>query len=206
MVTAAIAVGGLIVVKFAVAFVQLLGNAIDYDPAFYSNGFLSSPIGLFVGSLVLYPFPFYLAAFVALALVFPILRQSPLSTILGRAALAGAAATVVLALVGIVTGTANAMSSGDGVVILLWVVFIPLAAGVQLTAVLVAGSVVAWLWLGRQSPSGDQDRAVDAPAGDPVAETPAETTPTVPEDDPVAPVVPPLEPPISIYAPPGERD
>lgn len=230
VVTAAVAVGCLIVVRFAVAFVQLLGNAVAYDPSFYSDGFLQSPIGLFLGSLVLYPFPFYLAAFALLALVVPILREASLSTVLGRALLAGAGATVVLMLVGIVTGVSRAASSGDAVDVALWVVFIPIAAGVQLTAVLLGGAAVAWLWLSRVQAvtgGGAQDAAAalldDAPVAETVASEPAAVSPPVaaerpspagpaatptPASTPASNPAPPptAAPPISIYAPPDERD
>ncbi|GAA4266815.1 hypothetical protein [Frondihabitans peucedani] len=218
VVTAAVAVGCLIVVRFAVAFVQLLGNAVAYDPSFYSNGFLRSPIGLFLGSLVLYPFPFYLAAFALLALVLPILREASLPTVVRRALLAGTGATVVLMLVGIVTGVSRSVSSGDAVDIALWVVFIPIAAGVQLTAVLVGGAVVAWLWLLRvpvEPGEGAQD-ATAAPREDAPAPTraPAPSATPVPAPDPApapaptagASPAPRPEPPISIYAPPDDRD
>lgn len=220
--TAAIAVGCLLVTKFAVAFVLLLGNAVNYDPSFYSNGFLESPIGLFLGSLVLYPFPFYLAAFAALALVFPILAESSLSTVLRRALLAGAGATVILALVGIVTGVTKAVAADDPVQLLLWVVFIPVAAGVQLSAVLVGGAAIAWLWVSRQEVSGDPDaetsesaettsgagvgstsEAVDpepAGVGRPGSQDGTRSDPPAPDDP-----EPRAAPPISIYAPPEDR-
>ncbi|ARC56474.1 hypothetical protein AS850_05225 [Frondihabitans sp. 762G35] len=154
---AAVAVGVLLVVKFAVSLVQLLGNAIAYDPSLYANGFLASPVGLFLGSLVLYPFFFYLVAFAVLAFATPILRRTPLAVVLGRALVAGAAGTIALALAGIVTGVAMAASTRNAVAIPLYVVFIPLSTGVQLTAILVAGAAVARVWLRRVGPLGPQE-------------------------------------------------
>ncbi|AMM20449.1 hypothetical protein AX769_10190 [Frondihabitans sp. PAMC 28766] len=167
MLTAAIAVGAVILVKFAVALVQLIGNAVDFDPAAYASGFVESPIGLFLGAVVLYPFFFYVGAFVALAFGFPVLRSTRLPVVLGRAVAAGAVGTIVLALVGLITGVGSATAAGNWVSLLLDVVFVPLSAGLLLTAVLAAGAVLAWLWIGRQDPAL---RAQDAMAA---AGTPA---------------------------------
>jgi hypothetical protein len=211
LLAAAIAVGALLVVKFVVAFVQLLGNAIDYSPTAYSSGFLASPIGLFLGSLVLYPFFFYLAAFLALTLVFPVVKESPLSTILGRGVAAGAVGTIVLAVVGIVTGVVQSASTGDWVLLVLYVVFIPLATGVQLTAILVGGTVLAWLWTGRQPSNevGNQDpgaRPASASRDESASgQAAAPVGPSTPPAAPRPPVAPTEAPPLSLFAPPTDR-
>lgn len=183
--TAAIAVGALIVVKFAVALVQLLGNAVAFDPASYSSGFDRSPIGLFLGAVVTFPFPFYLGAFAALVLGFPILRRSPLSVILGRAVAAGTVGTILLAVAGLAFGVGPAVRSGGWVDLLLDVLFVPLSSGITLTAVLVASSVAGWLWLGREEPLlRAQDATSAAGATAPVAavaDAPTEPSGRVPE-------------------------
>ncbi|GAA4669800.1 hypothetical protein GCM10025780_11380 [Frondihabitans cladoniiphilus] len=164
LLTAAFAIGAVILVLFARAFVRLIGNAVAYDPTSYAGGFLDSPVGLFLGELVLYPFPFYAAAFVALTVFYPIIRQSPLSLVLRRSLAAGTVGTVVLALVGIATGIVQARTTGNSVYVILYALFIPLAAGVLMTAVLVGAAATAWLWSGRQGPLADEDaRPVASP-------------------------------------------
>ncbi len=175
--TAAIAVGAVIVVKFAIALVQLVGNAIDFDPAAYASGFLHSPIGLFLGSLVLYPFPFYLAAFVVLAALFPVDRSSTLTTVLARTLLTGAMGTIVLALVGFGTGIGPATRAHSGTILALDVVFIPLSTGLLLTALLLVGATVSWLWVGSQEPADTRPTEPLAPADLPPA-APESPTPS----------------------------
>jgi hypothetical protein len=214
--SAAVAVGVLLVVKFAVSLLQLLGNAIAYDPSLYANGFLASPVGLFLGSFVLYPFFFYLVAFAVLAFATPILRRTPLAVVLGRALAAGAAGTIALALAGIVTGVVIAGSTKNAVAIPLYVVFIPLSTGVQLTAILVAGAAVARVWLRRVGPLGPQEARRDEPSvalspeppaappspvsasSDGSPGTPAASAAPRPESPPRAPAPPPFVAPTPV--------
>lgn len=183
---AAIALGALIVVRFLVAFVQLLGNAVDFQPSYYSSGFVASPIGLFLSAVVLTPLPFYLGAFLAAVFAFPFVRSVPLGTVLLRAVVGGAAGTVFLA----VAGLASALpESTDATTVVLDAFFIPLSTGIELTAVLAGGAALAWLFGTRTGEGGPQDPpAVVEPAAL-ASDEPAEA-PAAPVADPAVPAGP----------------
>jgi hypothetical protein len=168
---ALIAVVSIVLVEFVSGLVGLLGASFVVHPfATYGSG--SSLVGGFVSGVFATPFPFYAGAFLALAFLTPVDRRSPLPTVLLRAVLAGAAGTIALALVGVVTGTFGAVRSG-GAQILIDVVTRPLQSGVPFTLMLIATCTAAWLWLGR--PRGGR-RAVGAP-GTPGTVRPADAVP-----------------------------
>ncbi|KQQ26534.1 hypothetical protein ASF54_10965 [Frondihabitans sp. Leaf304] len=150
MLAAAVAVGVLIVVRFVVALIQLLGNAVAYDPSAYATGFLAAPVGLFLRAVVLDPLPFYVIALLALAVVFRVTATVSLLLALARAVAAGAAGAAALVVVGLIA----AVPSGDVAAIVVGTVFAPLALGVQLTAVLAGGVTLSWLWAMRLEAAG----------------------------------------------------
>lgn len=147
---AAVAVGVLIVVRFVVALIQLLGNAVAYDPSAYGSGFLAAPVGLFLRAVVLDPLPFYVVALLALAVVFRVTATVSLLLALARAVAAGAAGAAALVIVGLIAS----VPSGDVATIVVGTVFAPLALGVQLTAVLAGGVTLSWLWTTRLEAAG----------------------------------------------------
>lgn len=162
VVAAAVAVGVLIVVRFLVAFVDLIGNAVQYQPSYYASGFEESPIGLFLGAVVLDPLPFYIAVFLAATFVYPFARPARLPLVLVRAVAAGGCGTVVLAVVGLATS----LPEGTASTVVLDSVFVPLSSGLELTAVLGGGAVLAWLWGGRLDEQARDQQALDERALD----------------------------------------
>lgn len=157
---ALIAVVSVVLVEFASGLVGLLGAALVVSP-FASYGAGNSLIGGFVHGVFLAPLPFHVGAFLALAFLLPVARRSPLPVILLRAVLAGAAGTLVLALVGVVTGAFGAVHGAGAARLVTSVVTVPLQAGLPLTLMLVATTTAAWLWLGR--PRGGARRSLGAP-------------------------------------------
>ncbi len=144
---ALIAVVALVLVEFVSGLFNLLGTSLLVNPlAHYGAG--ADLLGSFTTAVFAGPFPYYAGAFLALAFLTPIDRRSPLPNLLRRAVLAGAAGTVALALVGVVTGTVATVRSG-GARLVVDVVTGPLQNGVPLTVMLLATATAAWLWLGR---------------------------------------------------------
>jgi hypothetical protein len=135
-----------VLVQFLSGVVGLLGASAVVGPFRTYSG--TSLVSSFVHGVFAAPAPFYVGAFLALAFLVPIARRSPLPVVLLRTVLAGAAGTVALALVGIVTGSAGAVGGGAGR-LLVDVVTTPLQLGLPLTLMLVATATAAWLWLGR---------------------------------------------------------
>ncbi|MFJ4221594.1 hypothetical protein [Curtobacterium luteum] len=157
---ALIAVVSVVLVEFASGLVGLLGTALVVSP-FATYGAGDSLIGGFVHGVFLAPLPFHVGAFLALAFLLPVARRSPLPVILLRAVLAGAAGTLALALVGVVTGAFAAVHGAGGARLVTSIVTGPLQAGLPLTLMLVATTTAAWLWLGR--PRGGARRSLGAP-------------------------------------------
>jgi len=143
---AAIAVVAVVLVQFLSGVVGLLGASAVVGPFRSYSG--TSLVSSFVHGVFAAPSPFYVGAFLALTFLVPIARRSPLPVVLLRTVLAGAAGTIALALVGIVTGSASAVGGGAGR-LLVDVVTTPLQLGLPLTLMLVATATAAWLWLGR---------------------------------------------------------
>lgn len=220
---AAVAVGVLIVVRFVVALIQLLGNAVAYDPSAYGTGFLAAPVGLFLRAVVLDPLPFYVVALLALAVVFRVTATVSLLLALARAVAAGAAGAAALVVVGLVAS----VPSGDVATIVVGTVFAPLALGVQLTAVLAGGVTLSWLWATRLEAAGaatavaattidvesDEDPSVEPPEASSVggeeASVSAHAVPD-PEIDPAEAPAPAPAPPsdaesLARFAPPAPR-
>jgi hypothetical protein len=194
---ASVAVGALIVVRLVVALVQLVGNTVDYNPAVYAGGFLSSPIGLFLRGVVLDPLPFYVGAFVAATILFPLAHVSALRLVLLRAVAAGAAGTALLIVVGLVTS----VPTGDVAGIVIGTLFAPVALGVSLTAMLVGASSAAWLWSVRidatAAAAGRSDEVVADDEGTDEEPT-AEPTPANPLPERPVPEKPVPEEPVTV--------
>jgi len=144
LLAAATALGVLLVARFALGLAALVGSALGYSVTPWPSDFTATPVGQFLGSFVLYPFPFYLVAFVVLLVVRPVDPALSLPRVLRHGLVAGAAGTVALALVGIVPGVAASLSGGTWVNLALYLTTIPFAAGVVDTALLLVGVVVAW--------------------------------------------------------------
>ena len=137
----------LLVVQFASGLAALVGTAITVTATPFPSGFVATPVGQFLGTFVLYPWPFYLVAAVVLLVVRPVSAAQPLSVVLVRGTLAGALGTVALALVGIVPGVLLSLEGGTWANLALYLTSIPLSRGIGLTAVLLVGCVLARLWL-----------------------------------------------------------
>ena len=188
LVAAATAVGVVLLARFVLGLLTMIGAAIGYSVTAFPSGFAATPVGQFLGSFVLYPFPFYLVAFVVLLLVRPLETAAPLATVLRRALVAGAAGTAALAVVGIVPGVLLSQSGGTWANLVLYLTTIPLTAGVADTALLLVGAVLAWLWARREGddPRGgrpdDDARTDEGDPSEPVAEQLAsDSAPVVPE-------------------------
>lgn len=191
---ALIAVVSVVLVEFVSGMIGLLGTSLVVHP-FSTYGAGNSLVSGFITGVFLAPFPFYAGAFLALALLTPIARRSPLPTVLLRAVLAGAAGTIALALVGVFTGSVGAIRSG-GARLVIDVFTTPLANGVPFTVMLLATSTAAWLWLGR--PRGGR-RAPGAP-GTPGTVRPADAVPPATVQPPVQPQQGvPQQPPVPPY-------
>ncbi|NIJ06158.1 hypothetical protein [Frigoribacterium faeni] len=144
LLAAATALGVVLVARFALGLVAMAGAALGYSVTPWPSDFTATPVGQFLGSFVLYPFPFYVVAFVVLLLVRPVDPDLPLAPVLRRGVVAGASGTVALAVVGIVPGVAASLSGGTWVNLALYLTTIPLSAGIVDTALLLVGVVVAW--------------------------------------------------------------
>jgi hypothetical protein len=166
---AATALGVLLVVRFALGLLALVGSAIGYSVTAFPSGFVATPVGQFLGGFVFYPFPFYVAAFATLVVARPIRARDDLGAVLRSTLVAGAVGTAALAVVGIVPGVTLSIDGGTWANLALYLTTIPLSAGVVDTAVLALGGVLAWWWLraGDSTPASGRDRsATDEPAGD----------------------------------------
>ena len=155
LLAAATALGVVLVARFALGLAALVGSALGYSVTPWPSDFTATPVGQFLGSFVLYPFPFYLVAFVVLLVVRPVDPSLSLPRVLRHGLVAGAAGTVALALVGIVPGVAASLSGGTWVNLALYLTTIPFAAGVGDTALLLVGVVVAWNASREATPPGD---------------------------------------------------
>jgi hypothetical protein len=148
---AAITVVSVVVVEFLAGAVGLLGTSTIIGPFRTHGG--TSLVEAFVQSVFVARFPFYLAAFLVLAFLVPVVPRAPLPVVLLRAVLAGAAGTLAVALVGVVTGLSAVLqqrSLGQGLGrLLVDVVTTPLQIGLPLTLMLLGTATTAWLLLGR---------------------------------------------------------
>lgn len=223
LLTAATALVVVLVARFALGLVALVGSAVGFSVTAFPSGFVATPVGQFLGSFVLYPFPFYVASLVVLVAVRPLTPRSDLRTVVRHAVVAGAAGTVALAVVGIVPGIVLSLSGGTWVNLALYLTTIPLSAGIVDTALLVAGAVLARLWLG----GGDGDEVWAVEPAPRAAETEADDDATGPDVDtappargvprpsraptgtaggPSAPVVPPENPVVPAHPVPARDD
>jgi hypothetical protein len=168
LLAAATALGVVLVARFALGLVALVGSALGYSVTPWPSDFTATPVGQFLGSFVLYPFPFYLVAFVVLLLVRPVDPDLSLPRVLRRGLVAGGAGTVALAVVGVVPGVAASLSGGTWVNLALYLTTIPVAAGIVDTALLLVGVVVAWHASRTGPPADDTAGAVAVP---PVTDT-----------------------------------
>jgi hypothetical protein len=176
LVAAATAVGVVLLARFALGLLAMVGAAIGFSVTAFPSGFAATPVGQFLGGFVFYPFPFYVVAFLVLLVGRPLETAAPLATILRRALVAGAWGTLALAVVGVVPGVLLSQSGGTWANLVLYVTTIPLAAGVVDTALLVVGAVVAWLWARREGddavgaePERDSRPDAEAPGGESAA-------------------------------------
>lgn len=148
---AALAVVSVVLVEFLAGVIGLVGTSTIVGP-FRSHGG-TSLVEAFVQNVFVARFPFWLAAFLVLVFLVPVVPRAPLPVVLLRAVLAGAAGTVALALVGITTGAYDAVQQrGQGALLgrlLVEAVTTPLQVGLPMTLMLVGSATAAWLWLGR---------------------------------------------------------
>ena len=212
-----------LVARFALGLVALVGSAVGFSVTAFPSGFVATPVGQFLGSFAFYPFPFYVASFVVLVAVRPLTPRSDLRTVVRHAAFAGGVGTVALAVVGIVPGIVLSISGGTWVNLALYLTTIPLSAGIVDTALLVAGAVLARLWTG--GGDGDEVWAVEPVARVDEGEADAAATvldhdvaPPVVDDDrftrvptvraagPSTPVVPPERPVVPAHPAPAPDD
>lgn len=222
LLTAATALGVVLVARFALGLVALAGSALGYTVTPWPSDFTATPVGQFLGGFVLYPFPFYVVAFVVLLLVRPVDPRAALPVVLRGGIVAGAAGTVALAVVGIVPGTAASLSGGTWVNLALYVTTIPLAAGIVDTALLLVGVVLAWHVSRAAVPEADTEAGLPAeavastPPADPAIDVPVqhgteeaaaapheEATRPLPETAPVLPRRPAASDDWSRFAPPA---
>ncbi|WP_423923470.1 hypothetical protein ACPEEZ_05135 [Frigoribacterium sp. 2-23] len=149
-VSAVVAVGVVLVARFALGLLALIGSAIGFSATSFPSGFLATPVGQFLGSFVLYPFPFYLAAAIVLIFVSPLATDAPLAAVLRSGAIAGAIGTAALAVVGIAPGVLLSISGNTWANLALYLTTIPLSNGIVDTALLLVGCVLSWLWARRE--------------------------------------------------------
>ncbi|ROS48435.1 hypothetical protein [Frigoribacterium sp. PhB24] len=223
LLVAATALVVVLVARFVLGLVALVGSAVGFSVTAFPSGFVATPVGQFLGSFVFYPFPFYVAAFVVLAAVRPLTPRSDLRTVVRNAVVAGIVGTVALAVVGIVPGIVLSISGGTWVNLALYLTTIPLSAGIVDTALLVAGAVLARLWLG----GGDGDevwavepapRVVEAEPADDATDLVDDAAPPAPggaragrvptgvAGGPSAPAVPPERPVVPAHPAPAPDD
>ncbi|OIH97268.1 hypothetical protein [Curtobacterium sp. MCBA15_001] len=171
---ALVAVVGVLAVQAVSGLAGMLGTSLYIGPFAFHGG--QNIVLEFATAVFLSPFPFYLGTFLTLAFLTPVMRRSALPVVLLRAVLGGAGGTVALALVGVFTGAYGA--TGDGPRALVTDVLTnPVQRGVPLTAMLLAGVTVAWLWLGRpRAAAGPAARRAGAP-GTPGTVRPADAVP-----------------------------
>lgn len=212
-----------LVARFALGLVALVGSAVGFSVTAFPSGFVATPVGQFLGSFVLYPFPFYVASFAVLAATKPLTPRSDLRTVVRHAVVAGGVGTIALAVVGIVPGIVLSIDGGTWVNLALYLTTIPLSAGIVDTALLVAGAVLARLWLG--GGDGDEVWAVEPGPRDAEAEAEADAAdvddrtappavsddrftrvPTVAAAGPSAPVAPPERPVVPAHPTPAPDD
>ena len=155
---AATALVVLLVVQFALGLTSLLSAAITFTAVPFPSGFPATPVGQFLGTFLLYPWPFYVASTVVLVVVRPASSGQELPVVLVRGALAGAVGTAALVVVGAVPGTLLSLEGGTWANMALYLTSIPLSRGLGLSAVLLVGCVLAWLWL--REPAAPVDGAV----------------------------------------------
>ncbi|NRD27498.1 hypothetical protein [Frigoribacterium sp. VKM Ac-2836] len=222
LLVAATALVVVLVARFVLGLVALVGSAVGFSVTAFPSGFVATPVGQFLGSFVLYPFPFYVAAFVVLAAVRPLTPRSDLRSVVRHAVVAGAVGTVALAVVGIVPGIVLSISGGTWVNLALYLTTVPLSAGIVDTALLVAGAVLARSWLGggggdevwaaepapRAAEAEPVDDATDLvdDAAPPVGGVRAGRVPTVLDTGPSAPVAPPERPVVPAHPAPAPAD
>ena len=203
---ALIAVVAVVLVEFVSGLVGLLGASLVVSP-FSSFGGGDSLISGFVQGVFAAPFPFYVGAFLALAFLTPIDRRSPLPSVLLRAVLAGAAGTVALALVGVVTGSVAAVHAGGGHLVI-GVLTSPLQNGLPFTVMLLATATAAWLWLGRPRAGAGPLRAPGTPGRVRPADAVPPATVQAPVQQPPAPsgAQQPVQPPYGAGQPTAPWD
>lgn len=158
----------LLVVQFVLGLAALVGAAVTVTATPFPSGFVATPVGQFLGTFLLYPWPFYVAAAIVLLVVRPVSAAQPLPVVLVRGALAGAVGTVALALAGIVPGVLLSLEGGTWANLALYLTSIPVGRGVGLTAVLLVGCVLARLWLhepeaGDHAPGEPGERSAPVP-------------------------------------------
>jgi hypothetical protein len=223
LVAAATALGVVLVARFALGLVALVGSALGYSVTPWPSDFTATPVGQFLGSFVLYPFPFYVVALGVLLLVRPVEADLSLPRALRHGLVAGAAGTVALAVVGVVPGVAASLSGGTWVNLALYLTTIPLSAGIVDTALLLVGVVLAW-HAARTSaghaessagdpvdpgavPASDTDEEATTGSPAPVAEPARQPTPAglqpAPGGDLVVPTPAPVVPPVARVTPPA---
>ena len=159
---AATALVVLLVVQFALGLTSLLSAVVTFTAVPFPSGFPATPVGQFLGTFLLYPWPFYVASAVVLVLVRPASSGQELPVVLVRGALAGAVGTAALVVVGAVPGTLLSLEGGTWANLALYLTSIPLSRGLGLTAVLLVGCVLAWLWLREPGASAEGGSASTA--------------------------------------------
>lgn len=113
---------------------------------------LPGSFGNFGEGAILQPLVFFLGAGALLVLLLPIIPETPLLTVMMRAALAGLGGFVLLTLLGLIEAIADIVQFGFafGYFVNDWFGY-PLVVAFDLTALLVIGAVIAWVFASKKT-------------------------------------------------------
>jgi hypothetical protein len=144
----AIAIAWVIAVIFHIVYLVRDFLWIMHDGAEY----LPDALGDFGTGAVLQPLLFFVGAGALLVVVLPILAETRLLTVVIRAAVAGLGGFVLLSVMGLIEAIGEAVLYGFrfGYLINDWIGY-PLVIAFDLTALLVIGAVVSWLFASKKA-------------------------------------------------------
>jgi hypothetical protein len=144
----AIAIAWVIAVIFHIVYLVRDFLWIMHDGAEY----LPDALGDFGTGVVLQPLLFFVGAGALLVVLLPILAETRLLTVVIRAAIAGLGGFVLLSVMGLIEAIGEAVLYGFrfGYLINDWIGY-PLVIAFDLTALLVIGAVVSWLFASKKA-------------------------------------------------------
>jgi hypothetical protein len=143
----AIAIAWVITIVFHLVYlVRELLWTIDDGPDYIPEAF-----GDFGEGAIVDPLLFFLGAGALLVVLLPLLPDAPLRTVILRAALAGVGGFVVLTVKGLIEAISDVASFGFffGYFVNDWIGY-PLVIALDLTALLVIGAVLSWVFANRK--------------------------------------------------------